>query len=235
MYPFISHCNFIFDPFILNCGNGFLERAKILYNDSINIHAYDEIAFRKSCENGYENVAKWLYEISQTESSNNLIDIHILNNYAFRYSASNGHIELASWLITLGANPHDLNDNAFIMACGKKRLDVVKWLYDTFHMDIHVNNNEPIREACNNNNLDIAKYLYEKGANINVLNNYNFKTCVNHNYLDLAIWLQKVGNIDVTLDNDYCFKTACRNNYIELARWLQSFDKERYRLVQKSI
>ena len=75
----------------------------------INIHANNEFIFLWSCENGYLEVAKWLWSLNQN------INIHANDEFAFRWSCLHGHLETAKWLWSLDKNIdiHAINDRAF--------------------------------------------------------------------------------------------------------------------------
>ncbi len=62
----------------------------------IDIHYDNEYAFRWSCKNGYLDLVKWLWKISDEK-----IDIHADNEYAFRWSCKNGYLDVAKWLLEL--------------------------------------------------------------------------------------------------------------------------------------
>ncbi len=89
--------------------SGHLEVAKWLWSldQNINIHAWDEWAFRLSCSRGYLEVAKWLWSLDQN------INIYANNDFIFRFSCEYGYLEEAKWLCTICDNyylEHDVND-----------------------------------------------------------------------------------------------------------------------------
>ena len=109
----------LYQQFLSACERGDLETAKTLVSH-VNIHAYDESAFRWTCRNGQLEVAKWLL----TQG----IDIHADNEVAFRYACYNGHLEVAKWLLTQGVHIHADDEGAFRYACYNGYLEVAKWL-----------------------------------------------------------------------------------------------------------
>ena len=84
------------ERFIAACGRGDVETAKTLVSH-VNIHAYDESAFRWTCRNGQLEVAKWLL----TQG----VHIHADDEGAFRYACYNGYLEVAKWLVRIGVVP----------------------------------------------------------------------------------------------------------------------------------
>jgi hypothetical protein len=76
------------DIFIYYCRNGDLINAKKYFeeNPNINIHAWNDEAFRMSCCFGQLEVAKWLWKINQN------INIHAEDEEVFRLSCEKGHL-----------------------------------------------------------------------------------------------------------------------------------------------
>ena len=88
--------------FYMACKHGYLRVSKyLLYRDSINIHAYNDVAFRGSCENGHHDIAQWLIELG-LKPEFGMVNIHADNECAFQWSRLNGHHAIAQWLIKLG-------------------------------------------------------------------------------------------------------------------------------------
>ena len=120
--------------FVSACTNNNLLVAKYLYQkNKINIHAHNELAFRRTCIYGHLEVTKWLYLLGNETGSP--IDIHAGNEYAFRYACYYGHLEIAKWLHLLGneigspINIHACNEFAFRCACSSGHLEIVDWLH----------------------------------------------------------------------------------------------------------
>ena len=74
----------------MSCDNGHLFIVEYLIkfansiNSPIDIHAYNEYAFRRSCQNGHSKIVEYL--INYANSINSFIDIHAEEEYAFRLS-----------------------------------------------------------------------------------------------------------------------------------------------------
>jgi hypothetical protein len=126
--------------FIVVCYYGLLEVAKWIYSScNINVHVFNDEAFKCSCYNGHLEVAKWLYyDVGD-------INIHIENDYVFIMSCSNGHLEVAKWLYSLGnVNIHFQNDKSFCFSCIHGHLEVAKWLYSLGNVETE----EPFNMCC---------------------------------------------------------------------------------------
>jgi hypothetical protein len=112
-----------------SCRNGHLEVAQWLWsisNETINIHAYNEWAFRCSCYHGHLEVAQWLWSIC-----NGTIDIHACSGWAFRSSCANGHLALAQWLWSISNEMIDIHADecAFRRICENGYQEVAQWLW----------------------------------------------------------------------------------------------------------
>ena len=91
--------------FINACKINKLPKYLFLTFPDINIHAWDEAAFKRSCKFGHLEVAKWLIELG--ELSHDPVNIHADYEYAFRQSCHNDHLEVAKWLVELGELSRD--------------------------------------------------------------------------------------------------------------------------------
>ena len=119
----------------------------LLFMKRIDIHVDNEFLFRFVCEEGYLEVAKWLWEVSQRETKEigretKKIDIHVDNEYAFCWTCYGGHFEIVKWLWEISnksINIHVLDENAFRWACEKGHLEIAKWLWKVSlkSIDIH--------------------------------------------------------------------------------------------------
>ena len=160
------------DIFTKICGMGFLEYAKYFVNENeIDIHAYNDYAFRLSCENGHLELAQWLIQLGES-SGYTKIDIHASNKDAFRSSCYHGHIEVAQWLVQLGESDgytkidiHVLNEFAFKWSCLYGHLNIARWLIELGEsssytkIDIHTDNDYAFRWSCHNGHIEIARWL----------------------------------------------------------------------------
>ncbi len=121
------------DAFILACGNGQLEMAQYLYNNTY-FYVYigkESLSFLRACENNHLEVAKWLY--SQEK--------YICNSYfkwAFENACKDGNLEVAQWIyevkhkgLPYGWAAIHLDDfkDCLISSCFRGKLNIVEWLY----------------------------------------------------------------------------------------------------------
>lgn len=84
----------------------------------------------------------------------------------------------------------DLED-LLCFACIQNKFTVVKNLAE-HNVNIHLNDNWPIRLAAINNNLEIIKYLVEKGADIFAKNNYALSWAVKSGYSSIVDYIENL-------------------------------------------
>lgn len=83
------------------CETGRLADAKHLFqsDNTIDISADHEYAFSLACENGYLDVAKWLYSVKPSIN---------ISESTFRYACYNNNLEVARWLLSLCPNKYEI-------------------------------------------------------------------------------------------------------------------------------
>ena len=77
---------------------GHLEVVKYLVSQGADIHANNERALRRACEEGHLDVVKYLVE----QGAN----IHADNEYALHWASRKGHLEVVKYLVSQGADVH---------------------------------------------------------------------------------------------------------------------------------
>ena len=147
--------------------NNLLHKYLIKKFIDIDIHAYDEHAFRWSCHNGHLHISQWLIKLSLITSANKKkINIHAGSERAFRCSCENGHLHIAQWLIEFNSsiNIHAMNEYAFRWSCAYGHLHIVQWLLDLCKkinspIDIRASGDMAFRMSCVSGYLHIAQLL----------------------------------------------------------------------------
>ena len=106
--------------------NGDLEIVQNMVNNNNDTIYMEDInhAFKLAYENGYLNVAEWLYLFKAN------IDTSANNKYVFVYTCSNGYLNMAKWLYEIKPDI-DISfesNYAFRTTCYNGHLNVAKWL-----------------------------------------------------------------------------------------------------------
>ena len=103
------------------CSKGNLDEVRALVEQGVDIHYWNDIAFRWASENGHLEIVKYLYDVGG-------VDIHVHNDLAFQWASQHGHLEVVKYLYECGANIHADDDLAFRWASKYDHTDVVIFL-----------------------------------------------------------------------------------------------------------
>jgi hypothetical protein len=166
------------------CRRGRLEVAKWLVSlGGVNIYSIRNNAFRWACQFNHLEVAKWLVSLG--------VDIHTDNDIAFRIACDKGYFEMIKWFESLGIN---FNHCIFEKACRWGKIEIAKWLYMNFDVDLVICNDCLFQEVCECGHLEVAKWLYS------------------------------LGDVDIHAYNDFAIKHARENNHVDVVEWLESLE-----------
>jgi hypothetical protein len=91
-------------------------------------------------------------------------------------------------------------------------LHIVEYLHNN-GVDLHYDNDDPLRYAAKNGHLHVVKYLHKNGADITAENNYAIINASCNGSIELISYLHKNG-ADITVDDNMpIYKAACGNNF----------------------
>ncbi len=90
--------------------------------DNINVHSYDDFAFKWSCVYGNLDTSKWLIDTFDN------INVHDDNDFTFTYICENGHLETLKWLCDIIPDIRVNNDNFLKIANDKKRYKLIEYI-----------------------------------------------------------------------------------------------------------
>lgn len=257
MYPGLIYCNehtFFFGIAFNYCADsGSLGMMKLLLDMvnhiiKIDIHLYSDYAFRKFCENGNLDCAKWLYDYGIR--INSPVDIHVNSDDAFWRACINGHIELTKWLLEIFDNtnspldPDIIDRSLFFECCYNGKLETAKLLVSIgkqFGENIYIQR-EPylFLMSCKNGWFQMAKWLYKLGnkpenwkINIHTNNEEAFRLACENGHMKVAQWLLSLPfkspshtntesdyPINIHAEQEYAFRWSCAHGYLEMAQWL---------------
>lgn len=204
--------------FRLCCKNNHIKVAKWLYSlGIINIHSKNDYAFKICCSNGHIKLCKWLYSIGSIDFLNieentyyifniccqnnqlniciwlyslEIINIHANDDIFFTKYCDDEHLDIAKWLYSLGGFTDEFLNELFTYNCWYNNFLTVQWLYDLNKINIHFDNDRPIKLSCESGHLDIAKWLYSlNSVDIHAQKYFAFKQSCENQHLEVALWL----------------------------------------------
>ena len=208
----------------------------VLDNFCVNMLDHAMKGFIWNCENGYLDIAKWLYSRYDHEFK---CDI----NKAFILSCANGHLDVVQWLHS-HVNVNNKN-KAFNISCKNGYLDIAQWLYLCDNVSVN-DRNVAFRMSCANGHINLVQWLYslggidlpslkrrseasEKIGFSRFSEDFNadcmdepFKLACKNGHITVAKWLHSLGGVNIHADNEYAFRTSCENGHIDVAQWLHS-------------
>jgi hypothetical protein len=141
------------------CGDGHLPVARSLYSlGGVDIHAENDLAFRRACLWGRLSMAQWLHSLGG-------VDIHAHVDCAFGLACGNGRLETAQWLHSLGGvDIHAKNDVTFRDACVNGHLATAQWLHSLGGIDIHAHDDHAFRFAREYDEASVVNWLRDLGC-----------------------------------------------------------------------
>ena len=229
------------------CSNGHLDAAKLilsLSHDEININSIDSYAFRYACKNGHLNVVEFL--LSNPDEFESEINVNVLDDFAFLMSCKHNHLDIVKLLASIrGKYEIDISRNgyaAFRSACEYGSLDVVKFLLQTYNINVHSKNEYAFQLACENGHLDVVKLLVENyEIKINAQDDYALRWACKNGFLEIVKFLLSLSTNSLFKDNNslfkinphakdnYAFRWACKEENADVADYLADrFNRNQY-------
>ncbi len=202
----------------------------------LNIHIVNDLNFKSKSLN-VEHM-KYLLSLEKTHGKINLKSII---NEAFVNSCAYGNLQSVEYLIALGESNqiiidiHYNNDNAFICACTKGKLDIAMYLISLENkygkINIHSENEKSIVNACYSGYLNVVKYLLSLEnthgkIDIHFDNEYIFRILCMTDYLDIIKFILSIdneyGQINIHANNEEAFQNACKHGNFEIINFILS-------------
>lgn len=211
--------------------NNDIAKTLLLINFGIKI-IYDDITHILK----YPNMVKLLAE--------NDMMTPFAYSIALGYYPGDGNLELTKIITTKFKFDQNLLDAASCLASEKGHIEIVKYLHDTFIIDMDM----AFANAVKIGNIDIVTYFIDKGVDVNCLDGIAFLNSVEHNHVDITeILIEKGAHIhkkalqlsaskgyyvmtelllnngaDVNSDNNEALRLAIENNNIHTTEILLS-------------
>ncbi|AGC01967.1 ankyrin repeat protein [Acanthamoeba polyphaga moumouvirus] len=148
------------------------------------------------------------------------VDIHGENGYAFIWACQKGYLKVVKYLVKNGANIHAFHNYAFECASEEGHLEIVEYLVKN-GVNIHTNNDIALRWASGKGHFEIVKFLVENGTNIHAENNCALRWASDDGHLEIVKYLVEKG-ADIHANNNYALRWASQNGHLEVVKYLKS-------------
>lgn len=208
------------------CCNNWLDIVKNIYQlNRIDIYYNNFYIFKRICEKGFFELARWIYDL-------NPLKVPITNvDNIFLHCCYSGNLELIGWFYNKNEEwllrNIECGCNIFNHMIGLKLYDVSKWIYDKFRLDkveeAHINYDDMFLDVVKNNNIDMVIWFRDlKKINPEKINYYAFEACCIHGNLEMARIVYDISPIDAQIHKNYDkpFRFACENGWLDLAQWI---------------
>ena len=206
----------IHNIFIRSCYDGDELIAKWLYSFN-DIDANYEKVFNLVCNNGHENIARWLYDTGK-------VVINPRGTWVLYHACKNGHFDIARWLYTLDETGITVRIKlVHHWACEDDRLEIAKFLHSLYGLNNDAMNGLTFRSACWKGNLDIAKWVYSLGGfDIHENNDRIFYYACIHGYESIARWIYSLGGVNIHIRKDRLLYEVSNRGLNSIKSWLDS-------------
>jgi hypothetical protein len=129
-----------------------------------------------------------------------------------------GHLDIVKYLITMGPNYAKDKYFAFVTACHKDRIDIVKYFIEELKYDIREEDSFPMAQCARQGHLDILKYLVERGHHMKNNGEVLLK-CAEYGFFDVIEYLCEIGYGFQDKGNSAIIKSA-ENGHIVIVEYL---------------
>lgn len=181
---------------------GHFEIIKYLIDLGVNIHFNRDCAFRLLCENGYIEVAKWLYDL-KNKSKNITTDFSTYKTESQRVinKIKTDNYECMEAINVFNESVFDTDGNQVI--------------------NISADYSYAFRFACLQGHFEMAKWLHQIGVNIHALEDLSFVYACESGNEELVDWLL-TKNVDIYAHDSSAIKKSYKKGYTNIVKKLKS-------------
>jgi ankyrin repeat protein len=143
-------------------------------------------------------------------------------NDALLEASENGFVEVVEYLLDNGANIHALDYTAHINVINGQ-LDMIKY-FITKGVNLHYENDLPLRIASEKGQLEIVKILVDNGLDVNAYSDYCIKKASENNHIEVVKYLIENGA------NSKFIKNIRIRTILGLPKWKKKPDNLDFRI-----
>lgn len=218
------------------CKEGYLPIVKWLYL----VFDYNSI-IEKQKEKNLSTVKKWLYSISEKQSTsyvkniNIRCSIHITNEYIrkpdklFLEACNKGHLDVAMWLYLKHTEKININTkyDALDSCCRQRHFTVIEWLNTIIERE-NINPfriNRSFSICIRSNDIEIIKWFYSIYKDIIYLDKKNnYCSMTGSKDLNIIKWLYSTFKFDIHMEQEIFLRISCDQGNLDVVKWLYSID-----------
>jgi ankyrin repeat protein len=141
------------------------------------------------------------------------------------HNTKSGDLDAVKFIIDNTEDYDDeYNEYLLLVSVHKEHFDIIKYLIEERHVDIHTEDDEALLYSIENgNDLEIIKYLIEQGADIHAQDDAALILSIGKGYdFELTKYLIEEGANIHAQDNE-ALKTSAEYKYIDVLKYLMTF------------
>uniref|UniRef100_A0A7S2RSQ2 Uncharacterized protein n=2 Tax=Mucochytrium quahogii TaxID=96639 RepID=A0A7S2RSQ2_9STRA len=151
------------------------------------------------------------------------VNIHANDHAPFLMAARHGHIDVMRLLLVHKGEGDSFgrNEQAFLVACQKGQLEVVRWLMDTCNLDPSCQNGRAVQMACTSQNEELVKFLLsDDRVDPSSLGNSALVSAVNLGCVEIAKMLLSDSRVTVSGVESKIFDEVAKRGSRDMATLL---------------
>ena len=199
------------------CGNGKLDMAKYLVENSANIISCSDDVILSASINGQLEVIEYLVSCG--------VKVTIRKNTAIKQATKYGHKNMVEYLVKHGADIYANDCRPIINAFAHNHLEIAKYFIDlTISLDLSAQIDHfkdlLLDYSTTNGWLELTIYFIENGADIHYWQERALHSACKNGYTEIVTYLIKKGAI-VTARENKALRTATNNRHHEIVKLLK--------------
>lgn len=135
-------------------------------------------------------------------------------------NSSNDDVEFIKYLYSKGLDIHAYNEYLFICAIRNGFYNIIKYLIDDHDVNIHIDEDYPLREACMYGDIEIVKILVSKGADIYADDDFPIRISAEYCNFELFKFLIEKCDAYVHTMQEYALRMSAKNGSYDIVEYI---------------